>query len=59
MIKHEPRWTPSLRQTMAVTLAGMIILTSVILTVSSYYSTRQTMLSLAKQLIDSSAQIVR
>ncbi len=53
------RWRPTLKQTIGVVLAGMILLTAGVLTATSYLSTRSTLLDFSRGLIGQNAEVVR
>jgi len=53
------RWRPTLKQTIGVVLAGMILLTAGVLTATSYLSTRATLLDFSRGLIGQNAEVVR
>ena len=52
------RWTPTLRQTIALSLAAMIVATAAVITVSTYLSTRNTLLGFSRNLIAHNADLV-
>ncbi len=53
------RWRPTLKQTIGVVLAGMILVTAGVLTVTSYLSTRGSLLQFSRDLIAQNATLVR
>jgi len=56
---RQGRWRPTLKQTIGVVLAGMILLTAAVLTATSYLSTRRTLLEFSRDLIRQNAEVVR
>ncbi len=56
---RQGRWRPTLKQTIGVVLAGMILLTAAVLTATSYLSTRRTLLEFSRDLIRQNADVVR
>lgn len=53
------RWRPTLRQTIGLVLALMILLTAGALTTTSYLTTRGTLLGFSRELIRQNAEVVR
>jgi adenylate cyclase len=58
-VTRERRWRPTIRQTIGVVLAFMILLTAATLTTTSYLTTRGTLLGFARDLIRQNAEVVR
>ena len=56
---RKQRWRPTLKQTIGVVLAGMILVTAAVLTVTSYTTTRRSLLQFSRDLIAQNAVLVR
>ena len=53
------RWRPTLRQTIGVVLAAMILVTAIAVTTLTYLSTRNQLLGFSRELIAYNAEVVR